>query len=175
MTVLNDILALSEQVADEKLAKSIDAVFEAAYTDAIALVLAENTDFTEETADTAVAVMAFECSEQVAESEAPTDLQGKADAIKLAEAVDTQHKADVELLESLTDVTIVGLNDLLAESFEQAVQRILKSDRKLRMKDKDGKPYKSRRRAAEAAVGASMRAVFGKKGMIKKAQAGKKG
>lgn len=174
MTVLNEILALSEQVADDKLANEVTAVFESAYTASIELVTSLNEGFDADQADTAVAVMAVECVE-VAETEAPTDLQGKADAIKLAEAVDTQYKADVELLESLSDETIVGLNDLLAESFEQAVQRILKSDRKLRMKDKDGKPYKNRRRAAEAAVGASMRAVFGKKGMARKAAAGKKG
>lgn len=174
MTVLNEILALSEQVADEKFAKETDAVFEAAYAKAIDLVTSLNEDFDDDQADTAVAVMAVECVD-VAETEAPTSLRDKAAAIKLAEAVDVQYKADVELLESLTDETIVGLNDLLAESFEQAVQRILKSDRKLRMKDKDGKPYKTRRRAAEAAVGASMRAVFGKKGMARKAAAGKKG
>lgn len=173
MTVLQDILALSEQVATDALNGEVAAMFESAFVECHAVVLNENTECSPDTAATAISVMAFECSEAVIDE--PVSLKDRADSVKIAESVDEQYQADVKLLESLTDVTIVALNTILSESFEAAVERILKSDRKLRMKDKDGKPYKTRRRAAEAAVGASMRAVFGKKGMIRKAQAGKKG
>lgn len=164
--LLQEILALSEDVASKALNDEVALAFEATFDKCFDLIVAENADVTEEAAAHAVEFMAEDRVEMDDES---------TKTLGLKEAVDSQYQSDVELLESMTDVTITGLNDIIAESFEQAVQRIMKSDRKLRMKDKDGKPYKTRRRAAEAAVGASMRAVFGKKGMIRKAQAGKRG
>ena len=168
MSLLHEILDLAEEVAYQNLEQEIAEGFAATFDTCFDLVLAENAQLDEVAVARAVECMAAD-REAVAESAEDTPTLG------LKESVDAEYQADVELLESLTDATIVGLNDTLAESFEQAVQRIMKSGRKLRMKDKDGKPYKTKRRAAEAAVGASMRAVFGKKGMIRKAQAGKRG
>jgi hypothetical protein len=98
------------------------------------------------------------------------------DTPTLRESISPEYQADIALLESATELSIVGVHDLIQESFEAAVQRILKSDRKLRMTSKDGKTkYKTRRRAAEAAAAASMAAVFGKKGVSRKAASGKRG
>ena len=166
MSLLQEILALSEDVAYKNLENEIAATFESVFDACLTLVSEQNDSLEVEQAVRAVEAVAEECTKEVSD-EAPS--------LGLKESVDAAYQADLDLLESLTDATLVGLNDTLAESFEQAVQRIMKSGRKLRMTDKNGKKYKSRRRAAEAAVGASMRAVFGKKGMIKKAQAGKRG
>lgn len=163
MNVLQEILALSEQVEETKFYNTISEQFETVF-DALYDVVMEQNEITEEDATRAVVCMAADRSE----------MADAAKTLGLKEAVDKEYQADVELLEGLNDVTIVALNDTLAESFEQAVERVLKSGRKLRMKDKDGNPYKTKRRAAEAAIGASMRAAFGKKGLAKKGLAGKK-
>jgi len=164
MNVLQEILALSEQVEETKYFAAISEQFETVFDTCFDLVL-EHNDIDEESAARAVVCMAADRSDM---ADAPKSLG-------LKEAVDKAYQADVELLEGLTDVTIVGMNDTLAESFEAAVERVLKSGRKLRMTDKDGNKYKTKRRAAEAAIGASMRAAFGKKGLAKKGLAGKKG
>ena len=166
MNFLANIVAQSQELEEAAFYQSIEDAAKAALAVAIDIIKeAESLDSTE-------ALEIAECLGKdgidfvISEGAAPS----------LNESLDPSYKADVELLSKLSETTLVLVHDLLAEDFEQAVQRILKSDRKLRMTSKDGKTkYKTRRRAAEAAAAACMAHVFGRKGMNKRAAAGKKG
>jgi len=166
MNLLSSIIAQSQELEEAAFYQSIEDAAKASLAAAVT-VIAES-DALE--ADVAQAIA--ECLGQdgidfvISEGALPS----------LNESLDPEFKAAVELLGQLSETTLVQVHDMLAEDFEQAVQRILKSDRKLRMTSKDGKTkYKTRRRAAEAAAAACMAHVFGRKGMNKRAAAGKKG
>lgn len=171
MSLLQEILALAESTEQAALQASVDTLLGEAFDECLAAIMHEDSTLEEAKAVKAVVCMADDRTNVI-----PSDDESapKAGTKSLKESLDPEYQADMEILEGLSDVSIVMLNTIIAESFEQAVERILKSDRKLRMVAKDGTKYKNRRRAAEAAVGASMRAVFGKKGLAAKGRAGKK-
>jgi hypothetical protein len=168
MEFLKSILETAAELENTKLYESIEADIATAYDKSVELTVAQNVELAEGVADQFVNVMGMDKLDEVARQ----DEDGI--NLNLEEAMDTEFQAQVDLLESMSEVTLVGVYDLVTESFEQAVERILKSDRKLRMTSKDGKTkYPTRRRAAEAAAAASMAAVFGKKGVSAKAKGGK--
>lgn len=167
MDLLKQIIAQAADVEQAKLYESIDQSFDALFDKCEAFAKEQNDQIDESVAAEVAAVMGKDVADQVDREDAP---------LSLKESLDAEFLADVAVLESVSDLTIVGMYDQINEDFEAAVQRILKSDRKLRMTSKDGKTkYKTRRRAAEAAAAASMAAVFGKRGVSAKAKAGKKG
>ena len=167
MEFLKSILETAAKLEDKKFFESIEASIAANY-DACVELIAEHDDNLSATDRHAI----VEC---LMEDTIKTIIAGDT-APSLNESLSDQYTADIELLKTASDITLVGIHDIVKESFEQAVERILKSDRKLRMTSKDGKTkYKTRRRAAEAAAAASMAAVFGKKGVSRKAARGKRG
>lgn len=174
MDFIKDVIGAAADVESTKLYASIDESFEAKFDQVVALVQEQNEDLDESAAVSVAETMGRDKFEQVMSLDEEDEGEKFAKRSSLVEAVDEAFQADVQLLESVSDLSIVAVYDLVTESFEQAVERILKSDRKLRMTSKDGKTkYKTRRRAAEAAAAASMAAVFGKKGVSRKAAGGK--
>lgn len=168
MEFLKSIIDSAAELEHTKMYESVEADLLAGFDKAAALVKEQNDQLDEAVVDEIVAIMGVDKLDEVAKQ----DEDGI--HLNLDEAVDEEFQADVQLLESVADTTIVGVYDIVSESFEQAVERIMKSDRKLRMTSKDGKTkYKTRRRAAEAAAAASMAAVFGKKRVSAKAKGGK--
>jgi hypothetical protein len=168
MDFLKSILETASELDQKKLYEAIEADITAAFGKCVELAKSQNEHLDEEVADDVVSTMGMDKLDEVSRQ----DDEGI--NLNLGESVDAAFQSDVDLLESVSDATIVGIYDIMTETFEQAVQRIEKSDRKLRMTSKDGKTkYKTRRRAAEACAAASMAAVFGKKGVSAKAKRGK--
>jgi hypothetical protein len=170
MEFLKSILETASELEQKRFYESIEAGILADFDRAMELTKTQNEQLDEEVAEDVVSTMGFDKLDEVERQ----DEQGI--NLNLGESLDEDFQSDVQLLQTVTEATVVGIYDIMTESFEQAVERIMKSDRKLRMTSKDGKTkYKTRRRAAEAAAAASMAAVFGKKGVSAKAKRGKKG
>lgn len=170
MEFLKSILETASELEQTRFYESIEAGILADFDRAMELTKTQNEQLDEEVAEDVVSTMGFDKLDEVERQ----DEQGI--NLNLGESLDEDFQSDVQLLQTVTEATVVGIYDIMTESFEQAVERIMKSDRKLRMTSKDGKTkYKTRRRAAEAAAAASMAAVFGKKGVSAKAKRGKKG
>lgn len=168
MDFLKSILETASELDQKKLYESIEADLDEAFGKCVELAKAQDEQLDEEVATDVVSTMGLDKLDEVSRQ----DEEGI--HLNLDESLDAEFQSDVQLLESVADTTIVGIYDIVTESFEQAVERIMKSDRKLRMTSKDGKTkYKTRRRAAEAAAAASMAAVFGKRGVSAKAKRGK--
>lgn len=170
MEFLKSILDAASALEHTKFYESIEADINAAFVRAMDLTKTENEQLDEDVAEDVVSTLGFDKLDEVSRQD-ETGLQ-----LNLGESLDEDFQSDIQLLQSVAESTVVAVYDIMTESFEQAVERIMKSDRKLRMTSKDGKTkYPNRRRAAEAAAAASMAAVFGKKGVSAKAKRGKKG
>lgn len=181
MEFLKQIAEQAEQIEQTRLYEGVEQELNETFDTLVCFVLESEGSEDKELAEAACTCMMKDKKDEVEqeEEEVESEEEVKVKKVKkntLKEAFDEELRAELELLESLKEITVTGLYSLLSEDFDKCVDRILKSDRKLRMTSKDGKTkYKSRRRAAEAACAASMAAVFSKRGVSAKAIKGKRG
>ena len=176
MDLMQQILATAQDLQNDHINAINETVLDTAFNQCVLFVMEADKSADKDRAIQVCSCIGRDREDMVNRTVAAEDEDADAPATnqKLKEAMDVEFQADVALLESVNEVSLVGAHDLIQEAFDQCVERILKSGRKLRMVSKDGKTrYKNRKRAAEACCAATMAAVFSKKAVANKAAAGK--